>query len=167
MFRNKDQSTDILVVDDDRALNNMICKYLEKHGFRNIFPFYTGEELLESINRFDAPIVIQDFELPGINGVEVLQKVKSIRPNAEFIFLSGQSSIDVAVDSIKYGAFDYIIKDNFAKENVITKIRNLIKIKNLVKDRSSFRIILLIILGLLLISWGYLIIYKLGIFKVG
>lgn len=161
MFKKKDQPFEILVVDDDRALNAMICKYLEKQGFQNINPFYTGEALLESINKYKSPIVIQDFELPGINGVEVLQKVKSVNPNAEFIFLSGQSSIDVAVDSIKFGAFDYIIKDSFAKENVITKINNLLRINQLVKTKKAFRIALIIIAGLLFFSWLYILITKL------
>ena len=161
----KNRSVEILVVDDDKSLNMMICKFLEKQGFQNVHAFYTGEDLISSIEKFKAPIVIQDFELPGINGVEVLQKVKSLNPKAEFIFLSGQSSIDVAVDAIKYGAFDYIIKDSFAKENVTTKIRNLQKIKTLLSERSSFKLILLFFLVLLFVSWIYILFYKFNLTK--
>lgn len=153
----------ILVVDDDQPLNAMICKFLEKQGLTNVKAFYTGEELLNNIKKYDSPIIIQDYELPGINGVEILKKVKSIKPNAEFIFLSGQSSIDVAIDSIKLGAFDYIIKDNFAKENVMTKIRNLIKIKQLLRERSIFKVVISAFLLLLLISWIYFLLNKLDI----
>jgi DNA-binding NtrC family response regulator len=166
MTDQKNGLLDILVVDDDKSLNLMICKFLEKQGFKSIHPFYTGEELLENISKFKSPIIIQDFELPGINGVEVLQKVKSINSKAEFIFLSGQSSIDVAVDAIRFGAFDYIIKDSFAKENVTTKIRNLIRINKLSKDRYLMKIILLIFLGLLFFSWVYIIFYKLNLIKI-
>lgn len=148
----------ILVVDDDVPLNAMICKYLEKQGFINIKGYYSGEELLDDITKVKYPIIIQDYDLPGINGVEILKKVKSTNPEAEFIFLSGQSSIEVAVDAVKYGAFDYIIKDNFAKENVITKIRNLIKIKQLINDKSIFKISFFVIVFLLTISWMYVLI---------
>jgi DNA-binding NtrC family response regulator len=149
----------ILVVDDDQPLNVMICKYLEKQGFENVKGFYSGEELFETVGKEINPIIIQDYELPGINGVEVLKKVQSKNPKAEFIFLSGQSSIEVAVEAIRNGAFDYIIKDNFAKENVLTKIRNLLKIKKLTRERKLFRSGLLVFLGLLIISWIYILFF--------
>jgi DNA-binding NtrC family response regulator len=133
----------ILVVDDDVPLNNLICKYLEKQGFTNVKGFFTGDELLREISSAPNAIIIQDFDLPDINGLDLLKKIKTEHPKTEFIFLSGQSSIDVAVEAINFGAFDYIIKDNFAKENTLTKIRNLLKIKRLVKERLIFRIGLL------------------------
>jgi DNA-binding NtrC family response regulator len=153
----RNQQYNILVVDDDKPLNVMICKFIEKQGFEKVKAYYSGEELLSEIHKIKSPIIIQDYELSGINGVEILKKVKSVNPKAEFIFLSGQSSIDVAVDAIKYGAFDYIIKDNFAKENVITKIRNLIKINQLINDKSRFKVLLIILLFLLSISWIFVI----------
>jgi DNA-binding NtrC family response regulator len=158
MSINKNQR--ILVVDDDQPLNVMICKYLEKQGFINVKGYYSGEELFESIGKEKSPVIIQDYELPGINGVDILKKVKSENPLAEFIFLSGQSSIEVAVEAIKYGAFDYIIKDNFAKENVSTKIRNLLKIKRLTKDKQLFKYGLITFTILLMISWFYILFFK-------
>jgi DNA-binding NtrC family response regulator len=151
----------ILVVDDDQPLNAMICKYLGKQGFLNVKGCFSGEELFESIEKGTNPIIIQDYELPGINGVDILKKVKSENPLSEFIFLSGQGSIDVAVEAIKQGAFDYIIKDNFAKENVATKISNLLKIKRLIRERQLFKYGLIVFLVLFLISW----IYILGFYK--
>jgi DNA-binding NtrC family response regulator len=154
---NKNQR--ILVVDDDQPLNVMICKYLEKQGFKNVKAYYSGEELFESVGKEKHPIIIQDYELPGINGVEILKKVKSENPSAEFIFLSGQSSIDVAVEAIKYNAFDYIIKDNFAKENVATKISNLLKIKRLTRERQLFKSGLVVFVGLFIFSWIYFLFF--------
>jgi DNA-binding NtrC family response regulator len=92
--------------------------------------------------------------------VDILKKIKHENTGAEFIFLSGQSSIDVAVESIKYGAFDYIIKDNFAKENVSTKIRNLLKIKKLARERHLFKIGLLIFIVLFSISCFYILFFE-------
>jgi DNA-binding NtrC family response regulator len=129
----------IYVVDDDVPLNVLICKYLEKQGFKNVKGFYTGDELLKEISSNTSPIIIQDFDLPDINGLDLLKKIKTEYPKTEFIFLSGQSSVEVAVEAINFGAFDYIIKDNFAKENTLTKIKNLLKIKKLIRERIIFR----------------------------
>lgn len=148
---NKKQT--IYVVDDDKPLNVMICKFLKKEGFVNVKDFYTGEQLLEEMQHDTAPIIIQDFDLPGMNGLEILKKVKTEFPKAEFIFLSGQSKIEVAVEAIKNGAFDYVIKDTFAKENVHNKIKNLLKIKKLVVDRKIFVFIVAIVVVLLIITW--------------
>jgi DNA-binding NtrC family response regulator len=68
-----------------------------------------------------------------------LKKVKSSRPDIEFIFLSGQSKIEVAVEAIKLGAFDYIVKDNFARENTYHKICNLLKMKKLSIERKAYK----------------------------
>lgn len=148
-----DKSQAIYVVDDDKPLNGMICKFLEKQGFKNVKSFYTGEDVLGYFKANEAPIIIQDFDLPGINGIEVLTKTKVTHPKTDFIFLSGQSTIDVAVDSIKQGAFDYIVKDNFAKENVHTKIIHILKIRALSKDRIISKYLIGTFLVLLLVSW--------------
>jgi DNA-binding NtrC family response regulator len=150
----------ILVVDDDQPLNVMICKYLEKQGFVNVKGYYSGEELFEAIGKEKSPVIIQDYELPGINGVDILKKVKSKNPLAEFIFLSGQSSIEIAVDAIKNGAFDYIVKDNFAKENVATKIRNLLKIKRLTREKQLFSYGLVVFIFLFVITWFYIFFFS-------
>ncbi len=142
----------IYVVDDDVPLNNLICKYLEKQGFTNVKGFYTGEELLHEISPLKHPIVIQDFDLPDINGLDLLKSIKQEHPAIEFIFLSGQSNIEVAVEAINFGAFDYIIKDNFAKENTLNKIRNLLKIKKLVRERTIVRIGLFIVVAVTLLT---------------
>jgi DNA-binding NtrC family response regulator len=128
----------IYVVDDDVPLNNLLCSFLKKHGFNNVKGCFTGEELLQELSVNSNPIIIQDFDLPDMNGLDILKKVRNESPAIEFIFLSGQNTIDVAVQAIKYGAFDYIIKDNFAKENVLNKINNVLKINGLLKERRKY-----------------------------
>ncbi len=143
----------IYVVDDDAALNAMICKHLQSKGFKSTKGLMSGEELLEAIDSSDEAIVVQDFNLAGMNGLETLKKAKMKSPKTEFVFLSGQSSIEIAVEAIKNGAFDYIIKDNFAKDNVTTKINNLLKIKALSFDRKAYRGLMVIFIVLLIVSW--------------
>lgn len=149
----------IYVVDDDKPLNIMICKYLQSKGFSKVTGFYSGEEFLKNSDFTSDPIIIQDFDLPGMNGVEVIKTTKKDHPNAEFIMLSGQSSIDVAVEAIKYGAFDYIIKDTYAKENASNKILNILKIKEAQLNKKSFKIGFYAFLVMFGLTWLGIFIY--------
>jgi DNA-binding NtrC family response regulator len=76
-------------------------------------------------------IVIQDYFMEDMNGLDVLRKVKKSSPKTEFIFLTGNESVDVAINSIKYGAFDYIIKDEVAMDKVNDKIIKITRLKAL------------------------------------
>lgn len=90
--------------------------------------------------------------MEDMNGIEVLKKLKKISPKAEFIFLTGNESTEVAVNSIKYGAYDYIIKDDVALDKVNDKIVKIIKLKDLEnKNRQIKKSILLTSMGVLII----------------
>jgi DNA-binding NtrC family response regulator len=150
----------IFVVDDDPPMNAMLCTFIESQGFKDVSGFFSVEEMRPKLSKKDSVIIIQDFELPGINGLDCIKTIKPAYPASEFIFLSGQRSIQVAIDAIKYGAFDYIIKDNFAKENVIIKIKNLLRIKELEKKRKITMILfagltIILLLALLILLFTY------------
>ena len=148
----------IYIVEDDPPVNSMISLFLEKQGFTRVEGFFSSEEMLSELSRKKPDIIIQDYDLPGMNGLDTIREVKSQHPNIEFIFLSGQRSIDIAIEAIKNGAFDYIVKDSFAKENVVTKINNLLKIQSLQKDKQRFKTSLIIFSVLLFISWIILVV---------
>jgi len=149
----KKRQPKIFIVEDDAPINHLLCQFLELHNFKNVKGFFTGEEMLNVLDRNEETIIIQDFDLPGMNGLEVLEKVIPLYHNVEFIFLSGQSSIEIAVDAIKGGAFDYIVKDKFAKENVLTKINNLLKIKSLYQQKNRFKKAFICLALVTFISW--------------
>ncbi len=148
----------IYIVEDDPPVNSMINMFLEKQGFTCVEGFNSSEEMLSALSRKKPDIIIQDYDLPGMNGLDTIRKVKSQHPTIEFIFLSGQHSIEIAIEAIKNGAFDYIVKDSFAKENVTTKINNLLKIQSLQKDKLRFKTSLIIFSVLLFISWIILVV---------
>jgi FixJ family two-component response regulator len=149
----------IYIVEDDPTVNSMLCLFLEKQGFTQVKGYFTAEEMLTELPLKKPVIIIQDFDLPGMNGIDVIRNVKLKYPNTEFIFLSGQKSIEIAVEAIKNGAFDYIVKDSFAKENVVTKINTLLKIKSLESEKKFFRVALIIFSILLICSWVLLVIH--------
>ena len=100
-------------------------------------------------------IIIQDYKLQGISGLNVLQRVKSVLPYSEFIFLSAQDSIEIAVSSIKQGAFDYIVKDEVALQRMIQKIGNIIRLQKLRKRYQILKIVIIVnlIIAALLVAW--------------
>jgi DNA-binding NtrC family response regulator len=149
----KNTQPKIYIVEDDVPMNELLCQFLDMQGYKDIKGFYTGEEMMNELTNNQEIIIIQDFDLPGMNGLDILGKVLPAYPKVEFIFLSGQSNIETAVEAIKGGAFDYIVKDKFAKENVQTKISNLLKIKSLYKQKTRLKKAFIYLALITFISW--------------
>jgi DNA-binding NtrC family response regulator len=94
-------------------------------------------------------IIIQDYLLEGMTGIEVLIKAKKTNPNVEFIFLSGQDSIDIAINSMKYGAYDYIVKDQMALQKMVNKIHKINSVTELVTSNKRYKVgVILFFVGL-------------------
>lgn len=156
----------IFIVEDDIAFSKLTEKTLRTAGHNNIKIYPTGENCIDDLSNSAPDIVLQDFEMPGINGIETMKKIKEIYPDAEFLFLSGQSSIKVAVESLKQGAFDYIVKDEAAQHNVKQKISKILYIHKLVHEKKVLVFGKWLFLGLLLVSWAVIgILWYMGILK--
>jgi len=128
----------IFVVEDNRVYNKLITSYLKTNKFSNVMSFYSGEDTINNLYR-NPDIIIQDFLLDGMNGIEFLKKAKEQNPNIEFIFLSGQDNIDVAINTMKYGAYDYIVKDQMALKKMVNKINKIQSVNKLVKSNKRYR----------------------------
>jgi DNA-binding NtrC family response regulator len=142
----------IFIVEDNKAYSKVVDFHLKHNGYENTMLFTSGENCLNELH-LKPDIIIQDYKLQGISGINVLQRVKSVLPFTEFIFLSSQDSIEIAVSSIKYGAFDYIIKDDVALQRLLQKIENIITLQKLRKRYQLLKvaIVSLMILATLLI----------------
>jgi DNA-binding NtrC family response regulator len=138
----------IFVVEDNRVYNKLICSYLKTNNFTNVMPFYSGEDAINNLYR-NPDIIIQDFLLDGMNGIDVLKKAKEQNNDIEFIFLSGQDNIDVAINTMKYGAYDYIVKDQMALKKMVNKINKIQSVNKLVKSNKRYRYGLWLFIGIL------------------
>lgn len=123
----------IYVVEDNKLYNKIVSEFLRKHGFVNVKSFSSGRECVHEVKGGQMPdIVIQDYHLQDSTGIDVLINVKKYSKHSEFIFLTANEDMEVAVNSIKYGAYDYIIKDNdVALEKVLNKIEKISKLIHL------------------------------------
>jgi DNA-binding NtrC family response regulator len=133
--------------------NKLVVSYLKTNKFTNVESYLSGEEALNNMHK-NPDIIIQDYLLDGMTGIEVLIKAKKINPSVEFIFLSGQDSIDIAINSMKYGAYDYIVKDQMALQKMVNKINKINSVTELVKTNKRYKvgvILFFIGLGLLII----------------
>ncbi|MGC9353009.1 MAG: response regulator, partial [Mariniphaga sp.] len=143
----------IYVVEDNQVYNRFITEYLKKQNFTNIKPFFSGEECVKAINQGEKPdIIVQDYFLEKMNGIDVLLQVKKKSPESEFIFLTSNESMEVAVNTIKFGAYDYIIKDKITLDKLMDRIRKILKIKSLEKKNKQIQVgIILFLTGIFLI----------------
>ena len=142
----------IYVVEDNKVYNKLVSEYLKNQNFTNVVSFFSGEECIEAVKKGNAPeIIIQDYFLEKMNGIDVLRKVKKLSPESEFIFLTNNESMEVAVNTIKFGAYDYIIKDRITLDKVMDRIQKISKLKNLEKRNKEIQKYILLSTGVLVL----------------
>jgi CheY-like chemotaxis protein len=115
----------ILIVDDETSMCTVLSNLLERHAYTTLTA-ENGKQAIEVIKRNQVKLVLLDVHLPDIDGVEVLRKIKKIDKNIPVIMCSGFDDVDFAVESMKFGAFDYVRKP-FDNEEVIDKIEKALR----------------------------------------
>jgi len=99
----------ILLVDDDVAFRQVMTGELKRLKFE-VSAAGSGEEGLKRIAEQEPDIVLLDLQMPGISGLDTLKAIRESNPGVEVIMLTGHGSIDTAIESIRAGAFDYVVK---------------------------------------------------------
>ena len=99
----------VLVVDDEALTLRTISRGLTAEGFE-VFTAGSGEEALKIFEEEKPDLVLLDIVLPGIDGVEVLRQIKLNAPAGVVVMMSAYHMVDRAVEAMKLGAFDYLIK---------------------------------------------------------
>jgi PAS domain S-box-containing protein len=99
----------ILLIDDEPDILRVLGISLKADGYE-VIPALNGAEGLEAFAREKPSIVITDIKMPGMDGIEVLEKIKERDPDTEVIIITGHGDIDNAIESLKYGASDFINK---------------------------------------------------------
>jgi DNA-binding NtrC family response regulator len=99
----------ILLVDDEKTMVKYLSRRLIKRGFE-ICVAYSGLTALEEIKKSDFDVVLLDVLMPEMDGIETLKEIKQIKPKTEVIMLTGHASVEVGIEGMKLGAFNYIMK---------------------------------------------------------
>jgi DNA-binding NtrC family response regulator len=129
----------IFIVQDSIIYKDLIVGYLKQKKFTNLKTFKTGEECLKAIHQ-KPDIIVLDYSFEGISGLELMKKVQVDHPEIDFVFLSGQNNVEVAVNIMKMGAADYIVKNEKAPENLLHSIEYLISVTRTRKVKKGFQI---------------------------
>ena len=100
----------LLLVDDEKPFLDTITKRLEKREL-NVSAVYSGQEALKELeNNKSIEVIILDVKMPGMDGIETLEEIKKRFPLVEVIMLTGHATVETAIDGMKVGAFDYLMK---------------------------------------------------------
>ena len=100
----------VLLVDDEVPFVEAMTKRLTKRNIK-ITTAYSGHEALDRLNKdHSIEIVILDVKMPGMDGIEALKEIKKRYPLAEVIMLTGHATVESAIEGMKLGAFDYLMK---------------------------------------------------------
>ncbi len=127
----------ILVIDDERAIRNSLKDILsyENHTVEDAADGISGLELIKQ-NKYD--LVLSDIKMPGLDGLELLQKLEEIEPHPTVVMISGHGNIETAVESIKRGAFDFIPKPLDLNRLLVT-VRNALDKEKLVSETKTLK----------------------------
>jgi len=127
----------VLVIDDEESMRDSCCQILTKDGFRTEIA-EDGSIGLEKIKEKKPDIALIDLKMPGISGLEVIEKAKEIDPNIIAIVITGYATVDSAVEAMKKGAYDFLPKP-FTPEELRIIIRRGLERQKLIRETESLR----------------------------
>lgn len=107
----------VLLVDDENEFVDVLAERLEARDFE-VAKAYSGDEALAKLAQQEMDVAVVDVLMPGKDGVETLREIKKIKPIMEVIMLTGNATVETAVEGMKQGAFDYLMKPTETKDLV-------------------------------------------------
>lgn len=129
----------IFLIEDSIVFKDLIVGYLNSNKYSNLKIYKKGDECLKDLH-LKPDLVILDYVSTGMNGLELMNKVQKENPETDFIFLSGQNDVEVAVQIMKLGAADYIVKNDKAPKQLVKSINSLISTTKREHQSKGFKI---------------------------
>jgi DNA-binding NtrC family response regulator len=127
----------VFIVDDEQAISKLLSYWVKDKWKYDVEIFSNGEDVLRRLN-VRPDLILLDIMLPGINGIDVLKRIKQLDENLPVIMLSAQGSIEVAVDALRLGAFDYFPKP-IDIQHLEPAVKNAIKSYDLQRELESLK----------------------------
>jgi len=130
-------SARVLVVDDDPQQREMLAGFLDDVG-HSVRPCATGEEALARLAQGGVDLVLTDLKMPGLTGLELLKRAKALNPRVDFILLTAHGTIEIAVEAIRAGAYDFIVKP-IDPDQLERTVERLIERQSLTREVDTLR----------------------------
>lgn len=128
----------IFVVEDDDWYNRLLVHHLSLNPDYQVISFTNGKDCIDNLNK-EPDIVTLDYRLPDMKGLDVLKKIKEVNEDIQVILISEQNEIEVVVELLKYGAYDYIVKSKDIRERLLNTVNNIRKRSKLKKEIVTLR----------------------------
>ena len=127
----------ILIVDDELIVREALSNYLREDGYETV-AVGSGKEALEKVEAEDWNMLFVDYKMPGMDGLEVLLEAKKIKEDLPVIIITAYATIDSAVQAMKDGAYDYIVKP-FDPEAIALVVEKVVEHQRLVRENILLR----------------------------
>ncbi|NCO32277.1 MAG: hypothetical protein AUJ92_06885 [Armatimonadetes bacterium CG2_30_59_28] len=127
----------ILVVDDEPGIREILCTALETEGYQCISA-EDGQTGLSIAQHQSIAVALLDIHMPGMDGIETLQYLREMSPDTVPIMVTGETAIDTAVEAIKQGAFDYVVKP-FRIDIVSLSVKRALEKRQLMAENQQYR----------------------------
>lgn len=127
----------VLIVDDEKMIREPLELFLNEEGYKA----EGASDALEALTKLkenDYGVVITDIKMPGMDGIELMQKAAEIAPDTFFIIMTAYASVNTAIDALRMGAYDYLIKP-VEFDDVILRLKRLFDYKKLAKENRALR----------------------------
>ncbi|MHA7111970.1 sigma-54-dependent transcriptional regulator [Sunxiuqinia elliptica] len=132
------KSFKIFVVEDDDWYNRLLVHNLSLIPDYDIESFTSGKDCIKNLNK-EPDVITLDYRLPDMKGLEVLKEIKAINEDIQVVLISEQDDIEVVVELLKHGAYDYIVKSSDVKERLLNTVNNIRQGSRLKKEIVSLR----------------------------
>ncbi|MBN2542661.1 sigma-54-dependent Fis family transcriptional regulator [bacterium] len=127
----------ILIVDDELIVRESLVDWLSESGYESV-AVDDGYKAIEKVKSKDWDLLLVDLKMPKMDGIEVMRQVKEISKDIPIVIITGYPTVDTAVQAMKEGAYDYIVKP-FNPEEINLVIRNILAHQKLVKENLYLR----------------------------
>jgi two-component system, NtrC family, response regulator AtoC len=131
------KSPEVLIVDDEPAIRQILSAYLTKSGF-SVAMAANGTEAFERLSKGDIDIAISDIKMPDFTGIELVRRARAAGIDTSFIMMTAYASVDTAIEAIKAGASDYMIKP-VRNEEVMHRLMKARDLRRLSSENSVLR----------------------------
>ena len=127
----------ILVVEDGKSQREMLRDFLRKEG-HTVGEAENGELAIQRVRERQYDLILLDYRMPGMDGMEVLRAVKGINPEIDVVIVTAEGTIDMAVEAMKAGALDYITKP-IEFEELLLLVKRVAERRTLLKENEVLR----------------------------
>jgi len=125
----------IFLVDDDLFSLSIYEQTLRRLGYEQITTFQSGTDFLNQLTQ-KPDVVFLDHNLDGLSGFDVLKEIKQFDPNMYVVMVSGQEDTHMAIDSLRFGAFEYLVKGENEMERMKIVLEKIAQVKDILQKKS-------------------------------